>query len=290
MKIPSFFTRGSYRKYLKQGDTVLIFPFGLDSYEMLWQAMSNMYFRIAGGHLTAMPLEYQQWPILASFSSGDLPIDAKAQLLSFLAAHHASTVLVDSGNSSIGRAVMSSLGLQPLEDGGMLIYEIPPDLLDRYRGLSSHQVAERLALISFSRYVEGAHRYWNSGKPIAELTPWGAAKLGFLKLPSTKTSPANDSRWWREYAWLGPWSDCDCVGIGLLGSYRELRSVIEIYQPDSTEAFFPYPKKLGEPSDETSGQLLLTFTRDGLSRAVEKSSAVETRLSKLRSNPGAALR
>jgi len=279
--IPPFFTQKSYRKYLRRGDTVLIFPFGGESYEMLWQALSDMYFRIAGGHLTLPPPEYQRWPILSAFLTGDLPMDTERQLACFLTTHNVSAVLVEAANDPIGRSVMSVLRVNPVEDGGVLIYRLPTTLDKNYPPESCRQVPSQYAFMSFTKYIEAANEYWKSGQPIAALTPERAAELKFLILPGQKTVSRNDESHWLGKAWLGPWVDVDHVAIGWIGAYRDLRTVVDTYKYDATEVFFPFPEKVDKPSDDTTGQLLMTFTKEGLNRAAARSTVVENE----RSNP-----
>jgi len=278
--IPAFFSQWRYRKYIHQGETVLILPFGLNSYEMLWQALSNMYFRSADGPWP--PPEYQQWPILGSFFTGDLPIDAETQLACFLTSHQVSEVLVESDKAAIGRAVMSSLQLDPVEDGGVLVYRLPQTLIMRFSARTCRHISTRLALISISKYIDAANRFWNSGEPIRKLTPWEVERLGFLNLSTKAALGDQGSPSRQDRVWLGPWGGC-CIGVGLLGTYQDLRPAIDLYKSEAVDVFFPYPAKLDRPAGDTVGQLLLTFTKEGLNRAVAKSVAVKDELARLRS-------
>jgi hypothetical protein len=92
---PAFFAQGLYRKYLKPGEIVVALPYGWRGNTMLWQAGTNMYFRMAGGYIGPPPFEYQRWPIVvALFQSAYLP-DSSAQFMAFLADHQATTVIAD---------------------------------------------------------------------------------------------------------------------------------------------------------------------------------------------------
>lgn len=48
---------------------------------------------------------------------------------------------------------------------------------------------------------------------------------------------------------------------------RKLRTIVDTYRSEATEISFPFPEKLDKPSDDTTGQLLMTFTKEGLDRA-----------------------
>jgi hypothetical protein len=58
---PPFFATGLYRKYIAPGDTVLILPYGLEGESDIWQAMSGMYFTMAGGYVGLVPPEYMHY-------------------------------------------------------------------------------------------------------------------------------------------------------------------------------------------------------------------------------------
>ena len=50
--IPEFFGSHMYRKYIKQGATVLPLSWGLASPDLMWQADDGMYYRLASGYFT----------------------------------------------------------------------------------------------------------------------------------------------------------------------------------------------------------------------------------------------
>jgi hypothetical protein len=53
---PSFFTKGTYKRYISRGENVLILPFAGEGDGMLWQAQTDMYFSMPEGYLTPWPL------------------------------------------------------------------------------------------------------------------------------------------------------------------------------------------------------------------------------------------
>ena len=58
---PAFFTTHQYRSVLTRGETVLILPFGQLGNSMLWQADTDMWFRLAGGYINPVyPADYEQ--------------------------------------------------------------------------------------------------------------------------------------------------------------------------------------------------------------------------------------
>ena len=63
-RTPPFFTSGSYRKYLSPGETVIALPYWMLGNSMLWQAQTDMYFRMAGAWTGPPPFEFaDRWPI-----------------------------------------------------------------------------------------------------------------------------------------------------------------------------------------------------------------------------------
>jgi hypothetical protein len=65
--------------------------------------------------------------------------------------------------------------------------------------------------------------------------------------------------------WLGSWGGR--VGVGIVGNYRDLEFLVQRYAPEATDVLFPYPNKLNPGRTAGCGQLLMTFTREGLRRA-----------------------
>jgi hypothetical protein len=61
---PRFFAEDVYRRHLEAGETVLILPYGKNGDSMLWQAQTDMYFRMAGGHLGPIPPEFDGRPVV----------------------------------------------------------------------------------------------------------------------------------------------------------------------------------------------------------------------------------
>jgi hypothetical protein len=102
-RVPQFFNQGTYKAYLRPGETVLVLPY--KGQTMLWQATTGMYFRMAGGYLNFMsPPELTRWRIFPSLRSGEAFVGYGSELKAFLRAHDVATVIVarlpDSGGAS----------------------------------------------------------------------------------------------------------------------------------------------------------------------------------------------
>jgi hypothetical protein len=137
--VPEFFDQGTYKAYLRPGETVLVLPY--EGQMMLWQATTGMYFRMAGGYLRFMhPPELTRWRIFPSLTSGEAFDGYGSELKAFLRAHDVETVIVarlpDSGGATGSRAQESyrywrsffSPVLGPgIEVDDVTLYRVPRD-------------------------------------------------------------------------------------------------------------------------------------------------------------------
>jgi hypothetical protein len=124
---PPFFTEGTYRRYIRADEIVLTIPLGhgeLDGKDMHWQAMSDMYFRLADGHIGFIPEEFRGRA--ASALRHNRPRGINEQLLrEYLAQHRVSVILVPVAYADAWRETLSSLGVDPAEAGGIVVYRLP---------------------------------------------------------------------------------------------------------------------------------------------------------------------
>lgn len=121
---PAFFTTDLYRRYLRPGEIVLPLPWGPNGSSLLWQARTDMYFRLASGYFGSTPAEYARDPIVQQLQSGVPRASAPAQLRAFLALHHVSAVVADPQLSGAWLGVLAKLGLRPIQVGGILLYRV----------------------------------------------------------------------------------------------------------------------------------------------------------------------
>lgn len=126
LETPVFFADGLYREHLCPGENTLPIPYGQKGLSMLWQAQSGFYFRMAGGYVnTATPPEFLRWPIVRTFSSEKLLIpDYDNQLKAFLRAHDVRTVIVEEGSRGPWKQLFSTLGVEPIKVGGVILYQL----------------------------------------------------------------------------------------------------------------------------------------------------------------------
>ncbi len=271
-KLPGFFANGDYAKYLAPHEVIVPLPYGGHGEDMLWQASSHMYFAMAAGRIPKSP-EYQTWPIMRSFGGTSIP-DEGEQLKAFMAAHRATTVILsdDAPDRAQWLSIMPSLGVQPLEIGGVSLYRVPATTLEKYRGLSAPEMEARMDAARFDTLLSAAHRYIESHRDFKSLTPLEAMRQGLL--PANWVSDTDGGVSTAGGLWLGPQTEGQ-VGVGVVGSYESLKPIIEKYASDATAVYFPYPRKLqGRPTGDTfMRKLVMTFDRDGMARAAIKSDA-----------------
>ena len=265
---PRFFVDGSFKQHLVKGEVTLILPYGWQCNSMLWQAQTDMYFRMAGGYLGLTSPEFLSWPVLYTLYRGEKCFDFAQQLKFFLAAHQVRTIILAQDARGTFSTLFEPFQMTRTEVGDVVLYSVPPHWLTAYAGMKGHEAAATANLLEFAAMAAAANEYWAKGLPLQKLTPWEAARLGLLALPPSSTGPdPNGPQWWRNM-WLAAWGDSK-VGIGLMGGFTDLEAVINKYGSLSRETFFPFPDKFhpGLPAN-SAGELLLTFDRQSLAQAV----------------------
>ncbi len=126
---PQFFSQGIYKSYLREGEIVIIFPYGYNGTSMLWQAEAGMYFKMAGGYVGLTPKEFTDWPIVHTFYSGVLVPNYTEELKRFLVSHDVGTVIIENSAPRVFFQLFNTLGIQSQEVDGVTLYQIPPGIL-----------------------------------------------------------------------------------------------------------------------------------------------------------------
>jgi hypothetical protein len=267
-EIPVFFSDGLYRRYLAPGETVLVTPFGLYGEGMLWQAETEMYFRMAGGYVGAappMPEEERDWPIIAGFYRIAGVPDAGEQFKAYVASHRVSAVIVGPRSQYIvteseGRttnetwvlrktvdrdrtalhALLASLGEQPINLGGITLYRITPGILSSYRKITPVEMERRAARARFEALLSGAQHYLAEGGDPRLLDPRQVQQLGLLPTNwfGGPLFAVGDPSFHTRVG-LGPTPNGIVVGVE--GTYNTLEPIIREYGTHAKRIYFPYP-------------------------------------------------
>ena len=302
--MPAFFTTGLYRQYLAPGETVMVLPYGMLGEGMLWQAATDMYFRMAEGYVTfapPVPEEHNRWPIIAGlYQLRGVPA-AGDQLKAYLANHDVGAVIVgprrqyrvgsiDGRSSAITWlrwptlaperdqtcAMLNSLGVPPIEAAGVTLYQLTPQTLAPYRNLTALAMEQRAEGARFEALLLGAERYLAAGGDPVSLSPRLAQELGLLPqgwFGGTLLSSGDSNPIFHSDIVLGP-GQPDGIAVGLEGSYDALEPIIRSYSADASRTYFPYPTRLspasmphGPAMRENPAMMVMTFDRAGLARA-----------------------
>ncbi len=261
-EIPEFFTQKARTAYVHSNEIALAIPYGIRGDTMLWQAVSGMDFRMAGGYTGITPRSFEQWPIVNALMTSTYIPNAADQLRALMGAKGATVVIVDDAHQQFWAPLLSAIDPTPQRVGGVWFYRPQPAELARWAAVAPVEMEQHNATVRFDALLAAANAYLKAGGNVATLTPMRAQQLGFL--PSNwVTDP--DVRT-NNGLYLGPW-DHGQVVVGVVGTYEALRPLIEQYKTKASAVFFPFPKQLtGTPSGDTFMRLLvMTFAPDRLS-------------------------
>ena len=265
LDVPAFFASGAYKRYVAKGETVVILPYAGGGDSMIWQAISRMDFRMAGGHTGPTVIEdFQRWPIVeALYFHTSIP-DEGEQLKAFLATHDVGAIIVADHGPPWWKPLLATLGVPPLHLGGVWLYQIPEAELAPYRTAQPLVMEARSDRARFEALLTAAARYVAGGAPLDSLTPRKAEQMGLLP-PHWSTGP---DVYTRNGLWLGPYRR-DEVAVGVVGSYEALTVIIGEYRQYASAVYFPYPYPLNGPpqGDTFMRKLVMVFDREELARA-----------------------
>jgi FkbM family methyltransferase len=130
---------------------------------------------------------------------------------------------------------------------------------------STNQNVIEKKLVQFNDLLAAAKCYIAKGLDLKELYPLSAENEGCLdKSYGGYEKPAPNYNWTTQGGWLGIWGNENQIGVGVTGSFEEVKPVIEKYKANAKEIFFPYPTRYDvtqkiEPN--TKGQLLMVFEK-----------------------------
>jgi hypothetical protein len=269
---PEFFTAAMYRRYLVPGEIVATLPYAWGEADacMLWQALSGMYFRLAGGYPPLSPGSFLRWPIVRSSNQLATIPDPADQWKAFAASHEVTAVLV--GNNGMPDyfpsidPIVSALGVPTVAAGGVTLYRVPPAMLAPYRDLDWTRMETLADGQRFDALLVAAQRYLASGADPARLAPESAAKLGhlpaaWLPMPSRAT----------DYQLYLRMETDGLITVGLKGTRAALRPLIDRYGGYARRIYPPPRSRSKERSPAPAGAyyytLLMSFDRQGLDRA-----------------------
>jgi hypothetical protein len=122
-----FFGHDRYRTLLDEGDRVLTVPAA--GRNMYWQVEADLSFAMAAGYVGATPksfTRYRAWRLLAAAPFARPGPGSSAQLRRFVADKGVTVLLAESSLGAPWLRLFDSLGRQPTESGGVLVYRLAP--------------------------------------------------------------------------------------------------------------------------------------------------------------------
>ena len=168
---PPFFLSGAYRDYLQPAEIVLPVPYGWRGNSLMWQAQSDMYFRMAGAWTGPPPAEFERWPAMVALFNGRYLPDPELQVKAFLAAHQVSAALLDASIKDSQdaqqrqqyRTVLAALGPAPAAAGGVMYLSLHACRARPWRDLKPLDLERRVDLARFAALLDAVDRYVQSG-------------------------------------------------------------------------------------------------------------------------------
>ena len=128
-EIPSFFTAGTYKQYIKPGENVVILSHRGNA-GMMFQAYTGFYFNIAGGFINASLSQEDALPTNVEALShlpgivGEERIEAFKSLVKRA---HIGALVVERAYSEHWMYVFGPLGMKATTVGGVTIFQVPSD-------------------------------------------------------------------------------------------------------------------------------------------------------------------
>jgi hypothetical protein len=120
---PAFFSTGAYRSYLDEDDHVLTIPVWGPNER--WQSATEFDFKLSAGYLgNPFPPSYSRYPSWDTFLTGKLTPDYAGQLRRFVRDKQVTAVVVDKRSPGPWTRLFASLGVRPVDTGGVLFYRL----------------------------------------------------------------------------------------------------------------------------------------------------------------------
>jgi hypothetical protein len=122
-----FFEDGTYKRYIKPGEVVVVFPI-LDGDGMEWQSDTDYYFKMASGYISAeIPPEF--WNdlvvrnLLNAVGKGPIPDEQlHSAIRDYLERHHAGAVMLDRTKAGWWESILDGMHMRKNVVGGIVLY------------------------------------------------------------------------------------------------------------------------------------------------------------------------
>jgi hypothetical protein len=119
---PAFFLNGDYKNTLGRNDIVLMLPFCLHGNSMIWQAESDMFFRMAAAWTGPLPEEFANERAYALFGEDGLTPIGTEEVRSFISRYHVNDVIIAQGQQLT--TLTRILDRKPETIDGVFVYRL----------------------------------------------------------------------------------------------------------------------------------------------------------------------
>lgn len=272
--LPPFYTSGAISDLLHQGETAVVLPYAGRGDSMMWQALADFSFPMAGGYTGAtMPDSFARWPAVNALYWGTEVADAATQFGAFFAAHNVGAIIfpeIRVGEYRPMLAPLNDICLAPTRSGRVVVFPVATDKVAKYRGLDAVELEAAFDRDRFERLLVAAEKYLEAKAPADRLTPANVAMAGLVP----QSWGVDRDIYTKDGLILGPWKN-GRIQVGVVGSYDALRALIADYRADASEVYFPFPRSLdGAPKGNLFlRKLVMVFERASLRRAAGKASS-----------------
>ena len=241
--------------------TVVVLPYGYLGDSMLWQALSDMRFRMAGGYVGFTPQRFLLWPAVQMFYTKPLP-DYRKQIGEFCAAHLVRAIIASKGTAPAWRRALRNLGWRSDVVGRATIYVVPTKVLATYHGATSTEASAPELENEVAALIRGARCYLRKGGALRRMVPRTLERMRCLSpVYGGSAIPAANDNWTRYNGWLGQFGQG--IGVSVVVRNREQAAdIITRYGLDAYKVYFPYPYKwkgLNAIAPDAHGQVMLVF-------------------------------
>ncbi len=123
--VPAFFTESAYRGCLNPDENILPLPVGAQSESMLWQAVDDYRFRMAGGNIAPTPpASFLSPDDVALIAEGySVPTFQSQAFVTYIEAKDVTSVVLDASDADLWAGALDRIAT-PEQFGGVVIYHI----------------------------------------------------------------------------------------------------------------------------------------------------------------------
>jgi len=265
VKTPKFFRdKNIIKKFINKGDNVLIFPYnnGYGGTLDYYQAVSDMYFKMPEGRLTYIPENFSKWPAFYMFLSNSISGNYVLQISAFIGSKNIKAVVLTPGASKIWYSVFNRMKWKKIKTGGVVLYEVPKIVLQKFKYITTSQIAKKYYLHLFNGLYNSSNKFLNRDELLSKPYPEYLENQGYLSKSFGYTA-GRAYNWTKNGGWIGRWGCPDgkgeCFGVCITGNINNLKPILKKYRSKAIQIFFPYPKIYNVKSSKGSGELLMIF-------------------------------